>query len=593
MDTRACMSGDIPVDSMNRLSHYIKPLAADPPTNEKIMSDQNHQRLSEELEQSRQTIAGLQKEIEKLRNIDRTRLRSETVLAAMIETTSDHIIALDLDLRMLFANSAFRQLYFQLYGHELKTHDDALKPMAPERKKFFKDILAVTLSTGCCRFDQQYFIENTRYDVEWSTSRILGPDQQTIGVAMFGRNITSRRKAEEALRERDGQLHHAQKMEAVGTLAGGVAHELNNALSIVLGSLELSMMGIHTEHPVRPYIDDAKAGVLRSKNVVRQLLDFSRKSDGIRQNVELHTVATNALRLLRASIPTHIEFHHHIEVCPPILAEPSHMHQMIINLCTNAADAMDEEGGVMTVTLEHITLKAGKIPGNLSLLPGKYAKLTVADTGCGMDSDTLQRVYEPFFTTKNLDRGSGLGLAIVHGIVKSYGGCIVAHTKLGRGSKFEVYLPSISEPKPVTSPLPDIESLKGKERILFVDDEPKFVIVTQRQLEFMGYNVEIFTSPIGALERFKAAPDDFDLVISDVAMPKMTGENLVKQMRQIRPGLPVILCTGYSDKVDKETASLLQCEYALKPIEIEYLAQMIRRTLDKPPEALARLPVGT
>jgi CheY-like chemotaxis protein len=210
-----------------------------------------------------------------------------------------------------------------------------------------------------------------------------------------------------------------------------------------------------------------------------------------------------------------------------------------------------------------------------------------------MESDTLQRVYEPFFTTKNLDQGSGLGLAIVHSVVKSYGGSIVAHTKLGRGSKFEVYLPSMPEPKPETSPLPDIDSLKGNERILFVDDEPKFVIVTQRQLEFMGYNVEIFTSPIGALERFKAAPDDFDLVISDVAMPKMTGENLVKQMRQIRPGLPVILCTGYSDKVDKQAASLLQCEYALKPIEIEYLAQMIRRTLDKPPEALARLPVGT
>jgi PAS domain S-box-containing protein len=552
------------------------------------MTDQNHHKLAQELDQSRQTIAALQSEIEKLRSIDRNRLRSETVLAAMIETTSDHIIALDLELRMLFANGAFRQLYFQLYGHELKTRDDALAPMPPERKQFFRDILAVTLSTGCCRFDQQYFIEKTRYDVEWSTSRILGPEHQPIGVAMFGRNITSRRKAEEALRERDAQLHHAQKMEAVGTLAGGVAHELNNALSIVLGSLELSMMGIHTEHPVRPYIDDAKAGVLRSKNVVRQLLDFSRKSDGIRQNVDLHTVATNALRLLRASIPTHIEFHHHIEVCPPVLAEPSHMHQMIINLCTNAADAMDEEGGVMTVTLEHITLKAGKIPANLMLQPGKYAKLTVADTGSGMDPDTLQRVYEPFFTTKSLDRGSGLGLAIVHGIVKSYGGWIVAHTKLGQGSKFEVYLPTIIESKPVSAPLPDVDALKGKERILFVDDEPKFVIVTQRQLEFLGYNVEIFTSPVNALKRFKAAPDDFDLVISDVAMPKMTGENLVKQMRQIRPGLPVILCTGYSEKIDRQIASRLRCEYALKPIEIEYLAQMIRRTLDKPPNALVR-----
>jgi PAS domain S-box-containing protein len=545
------------------------------------MTDQTIRILEQELAESRQTITALLRELEALKDSDRSRLRSEAILAAMIETTNDHVIALDLEHRMLFANGAFRRLFFQLYNHELKTQDDVLGLMAHERKQFFQDIIEATLSSGCRRFDQQYFLQDTRYDVEWSTCRILGQDQAPIGVAMFGRDITARRKTEEALRERDAQLHHAQKMEAVGTLAGGVAHEFNNALSIVLGNLELSMIDIHADHPVRPYIDDAKAGILRSKKVVRQLLDFSRKSDGQMQHVDVYTIAANALSLLRASIPTHIEFHQHIEHCPPVVADPTHIHQMIVNLCTNAADAMDDEGGVMTVTLEQITLRAGKIPDNLPLSPGKYAKLTVADSGPGMDADTFNRVYEPFFTTKGPNKGTGLGLAVVHGFVKSYGGCIIAHTKLGRGSKFEVYLPTIIALEVEAAPPPDPAILVGNERILFVDDEPKFVIATQRQLEYMGYKVEIFTSSIKALERFKAAPDEFDLVISDVAMPKMTGENIVKQMRHIRPKLPVILCTGYSDKVDKQTASMLGCEYILKPIEIEYLAQLVRKTLDQ------------
>lgn len=510
-----------------------------------------------------------------------SRQRSEAVLAAMIETTDDLIASLDIESRLLFANAAFRRRFFQLYGIELKSQDSIMESLPAERREFWKKIIDETQAMGSRRFDQQYFLQNKRYDIEWSTSRVRAGDGSTIGVALFGRDITHRRMAEEALRERDAQLHHVQKLEAVGTLAGGVAHQFNNALSIVLGNLELAAMDIYVEHPVRPYIDDAKTGILNAKKVVRQLLDFSSKSDGQQQEVDVYAIATNALSLLRASIPTHIEFHQLINKCPPIMADPSHIHQLFINLCTNGAEAMDEDGGVLTVTMDHIDLKAGKIPKGATLAPGTYAKITVADTGPGIEDGVLERIYEPFFTTKGPDRGTGLGLAVVHGIVKSYAGDIIATSELGRGTKFEVFLPTRPQKKSEMPPPPDPSTLTGNERILFVDDEPKFVMIIQRQLENLGYRVDIFTSALSALERFQASPHDFDIVISDVAMPKMTGEKLISQMRQLRADIPAILCTGYSDKVDKKTATLLGCEYVVKPVERDQLARLIRKALDQ------------
>jgi len=547
------------------------------------MTEHMIQKLERELAASRQTIEQLRGAVAESRRLLQSRQELVTMLAAMTETAADHLLAMDLEHRLIFANSAFRRLFSQLYRHELQAGDDLFGLMTPERRQFWQGVIETTLATGTQRLDQQYFLQGTRADIAWHNSRVVDQQGAVIGVVQYGRDITSQRLAEEALREKEAQLHHAQKMAAAGTLASGVAHTFNNTLSIVLGNLELSIREIQAEHPVRSYLDDAKTGILRAKQAARQLADFSRPSIGQRLPVEVHTIAVNALSLLRASIPTHIEFHQHLETCPPVMADPSHIHQLIINLCANSSEAMNDEGGVMTVTLEHVTLKAGKIPGDLTLSPGKYAKLTVADTGRGMDAYTLDHMYEPFFTTKGPDRGTGLGLAVVHGIVQSYGGCITAHAKPGRGSKIEVYLPTVTLPKPESVLPADPAALVGNERILFVDDEPRFVILTQRQLELMGYKVEIFTSAIGALERFKAAPDAFDLVITDVAMPKMSGENLVRQIRLLRPALPVIICTGYSEKLDQQTAALLGCEYLVKPVEIEHLARMIRKALERLP----------
>ena len=531
--------------------------------------------------ESRQTITDLRRQVEASQDWTPGLLQSAVLLEAMLDNSGDHFLIMDLEHRLIFANRPFRELFFKLYNHALQCGEDICGPMPAERRQSWENALAKTASAGELQFDQQYFLEGGRCDIQWHGRRVSDKAGVGVGAVMYGRDITALRTTEKALRSRVSQLHQAQKMEAVGALAAGAAHEFNNTLSIVLGNLELSLLEIHAGDAARAYLDDAKIGVLRAKKVARQLVDFSREANGRHRKVEVHSIAANALSLLRASVPSHIEFHQHIESCPPVSAEPALLHQMMINLCTNAADAMETEGGVMTVTLEHITLKDGKVPASLPLSPGAYAKLTVADSGCGMTPQTLEHIYEPFFTTKGPGRGMGLGLSVVRSAVDDCGGCITAHSKSGRGSKFEVYLPAAIpvEPEPAQAQPP--VRLEGHERILFVDDEAKFVILTQRQLERLGYQVEIFTSSVRALERFEAAPDAFDLVITDVAMPKMTGEHLVNQMRRIRPALPVILCTGYSQKVDQQSAVLMGCEYLVKPVEFEDLARMIRVALDR------------
>ena len=259
------------------------------------MTEKTIQSLERELARCRQTIAALENSLETCQNRGQTGPVIEAVLTTMLETTEDPVVAVDMDNRAIFANSAFRRFFFQLFSHELQLHEDVTDHMTGERKAFWQDINQAALDDGTCRVVLQYFLQEIRYDIEWSCARIVDREGGAIGVARFGRDITSLRTAQETLREREAQLYHAQRSEAVGSLVSGVAHEFSNALSIVLGSLELCMADIHADHPARVYMDDAKSGILRARKLVRQLLDFSRKSDGQRLKVDVHTLTVRAL----------------------------------------------------------------------------------------------------------------------------------------------------------------------------------------------------------------------------------------------------------------------------------------------------------
>ena len=377
------------------------------------------------------------------------------------------------------------------------------------------------------------------------------------------------------------QLQQAQKMEAIGTLAGGIAHDFNNILGIILGNTELAMDDVPEWNPARNNLDEVKKACMRAKDVVRQILSFSRKSEVEQKPLNIATVVTESLKLLRASIPTSIDIRHNIaDDIHDILGDPTQIHQIMINLCTNAAHAMEDDGGTLEVTIENRTIDqvyASKYP---ELHPGPYVQLRVTDTGDGINLEIIGRVFDPYFTTKDVGKGTGLGLSVVHGIVNSHHGRISVKSEAGKGTAFKLLFPAIERQIPEKSEkLQELPT--GTERILFVDDEEPMVKLNQQRLERLGYMVITKTNPSEALEFFRAKPDQIDLVITDMTMPHMTGDRLAEEILKIRRNMSIILCTGYSQRISSERAQELGIrKYIEKPIEMENLARSVREVLD-------------
>ncbi|RJP85869.1 MAG: PAS domain S-box protein [Desulfobacteraceae bacterium] len=401
-------------------------------------------------------------------------------------------------------------------------------------------------------------------------------------IQCFIRDVSRQRKLET-------QLRQAHKMEAIGTLAGGIAHDFNNVISILLGNIEMAMIDVPETNSARQNLEASRKVCLRARDMVNQILSFSRQTKNEPRSVNLAEIINESLTLLRFSIPATIAVHSDIPETPPaILADPSQIHQVIINLCANAAHVMREKGGVIDVRLEEMSLERTHDKSSVGegvaspaegLSTGRYMVLSVGDTGGGIPSGIRGRIFDPYFTTKKIGEGSGMGLAVVHGIVKAHGGAVHVDSEPGRGSVFRVFFPVIEGDaaaekknlKPVTG---------GSERILYVDDDPLLVEIGEQMLEYLGYQVTSSTSSVEALALFRSDPGRFDLVITDMTMPRMNGGTLARELIAVKSDIPIILNTGYSDQIDEETAGEIGIKaYLLKPLTMSDLAEAIRKAL--------------
>jgi PAS domain S-box-containing protein len=397
----------------------------------------------------------------------------------------------------------------------------------------------------------------------------------------FVQDISDRKLAEQEAKGLEAALQHAQKMEAIGTLAGGIAHDFNNILSAVIGYSELALSNTGLDPWMNSNMEKILAAGKRARDLVRQILAFSRRSESELQPLLVEPLVKEALKLLRSSLPTTIEISQ--EISPEtrtIMADPAQIHQIIMNLCTNAAHAMEKNGGRLTIQLSQLNLTDQDLRLHPELSPGTFLKLCVQDTGMGIPADTLEKIFEPYFTTKEKGKGTGLGLAVVHGIVRSYGGAIYAYSEPDCGSTFNVYIPTIQAELPVEDrKIPELPG--GSEHILLVDDEPVLLDVGQQMLEKLGYQVSVYQNSCEALAVFRQSPDIFDLILTDMTMPVMTGDKLAVEIMQIRPEIPIIICTGYSSAISSESALEMGIKaFLYKPIVEMDLATTVRQVLD-------------
>ena len=409
------------------------------------------------------------------------------------------------------------------------------------------------------------------------------PDRQGQVVAVEGiaHDITQRIKTQQEREKLQKSLIQAQKMEAIGTLAGGIAHDFNNILSAIIGYAELTLLAIPAGTQESSYLASMVQASNRARDLVKQILTFSRQAETELKPVSLKIILKEALRLLRASLPATIEIKQNIVSDSLVMGDPTQMHQIIMNLCVNAGHAMRKKGGILDVELKNVQFDNDVISQFPDLKPGLYLNLNVGDTGEGMSLKVLEQIFDPFFTTKERGEGTGMGLAVVHGIVKNCAGAIYAYSEPGKGTNFKIFLPAIGsfQDSDVT---PEVIDPRGNERILFVDDEPNLVEIGEQMLQNLGYHVVSRTSSVEALKLFREQSDQFDLVITDLTMPQMTGNKLAKAITDIRKDIPVIICTGFSHHITEDKSLNAGIKGILmKPVVKSEMAQVVRKVLDE------------
>jgi signal transduction histidine kinase/CheY-like chemotaxis protein len=420
---------------------------------------------------------------------------------------------------------------------------------------------------------------------------VLDAAGEVVQVIEYSLDVTAAKAADKVRRNLERQLRNARQMEAIGKLAGGIAHDFNNILATIFGNAELVRYALPPDSDGHDSVEEILQAGRRAKTLVEQILAFGRPGDAERKPLLLHLVVKDVLKMLSTTVPAHVTIRDHIQSCDPVLSDTIQIHQVVMNLCHNAFHAMrDQNDGVMTVSLTPVTLPRDVPTDDVShLAPGAYVKLEVSDTGCGIDEATIERIFDPYFTTRGKGEGTGLGLAIVRGIVQSSGGDVFVQSELGAGSTFRVLLPqcppgTVAGDSSYPSELPGpVELPRGSESILLVDDEAPVLTATETLLRRLGYDVIAFTDSPKAWKHFSEDPERFDLVIMDMIMPNLPGDQLAQRMLERRPDLRILLITGFSETIDAEQALAMGMrEFLMKPVLEADLARAVRRVLDTP-----------
>jgi PAS domain S-box-containing protein len=424
--------------------------------------------------------------------------------------------------------------------------------------------------------DERWFY-NTLHPVSYG-------QHKTTAVISMSLDITQRKQAEEERNTLQGQLIQAQKMEAIGTLAGGIAHDFNNILGAILGYAEMARDDCPADSTIANDIDQIIKAGTRAGELVKQILAFSRQAKADPVPLQPAVIISESIKLLRASLPTTIAIRQNIAPDAGFIqADPTQIHQILMNLCTNAYHAMETKGGTLTISLKNKTLGPNDLNPESSMQPGNFVQLSIEDTGVGIEPEIREKIFDPYFTTKEIGKGTGMGLATVHGIVRSYGGSIACDSQPGQGTVFHIILPAV--PAHTVRGKESTEQLViGREHILLIDDEEILVEVGQAMLQRLGYKVTTRTNSIEALATFQDQPETFDLIITDLTMPGMTGVDLARRMLQIRPDMPIILCTGYSNLISEGKAKAMGIRgFAMKPFAKKDISHLIRKVLEREP----------
>jgi len=523
----------------------------------------------------------------RLRDSEQRLHRSESHYQAIVESQQDAVCRWLPDTTLTFANTKYLEL-FAANGSDRLLGQQWIDWIAPEERGAILDLQARLRErpTPASREGAVPVGDGSVRHFHWVDVPLLDAAGKCAEIQSVGRDITELRQAEAEHKRLQLQLVQAQKMEAIGTLAGGIAHDFNNILGAIIGYTELALDGCDPQSTLARDLTHVLQASQRAAALVKQILAFSRQTDSERSTLVPAVIVKEAIKLLRPSLPSTIAI---VESIDPevdsIHADPVQLHQIVMNLCTNAFHAMENDGGVLTLALRNRAIAREELRNHPEVQPGQFVELSISDTGIGIAPEIQDKIFEPYFTTKEVGKGTGMGLAIIHGIVAAHRGFVVCESAPGKGATFRIAIPAIGkETTPESSPIE--KAAPGKERILFIDDEPLLAELGKAMLARLGYEVTVRTSSQEALATFRNHPESFDVVITDQTMPGMTGMEMAEQMLQTRPTLPIILCTGYSSLISEEKVFSMGIKgFALKPLSRKEISLLLRQVLDRRPES--------